>query len=224
MLIYLVLFGIPMLLGLWAQMKVKSNFNRFAQVPLRSGKSGAEVARELLDRAGLHEVRVEPVNGFLSDHYDPRSRPLRLSEATYAARSVAAAGVAAHEAGHALQHQNNYAPLMLRSSLVPVTQFGSMLGPFLVMGGLALNFTGLAWVGEILFAAASVFALVTLPVEFDDSNRAKAQLSSMGYVTSEEAQGVEKVLDAAALTYVAAAVAAIGQLLYYVLMLTGRRD
>jgi len=224
MLTYALFFGVPMLLAMWAQFKVKSTFNKFAQVPTRSGMTGAEVARAVLDEAGLYNVKVEPTNGFLSDHYDPRGKVLRLSEATYNERSVSAAGVAAHEAGHALQDKEKYTPLVWRSAMVPAVQFGSMLGPIAIMAGLAINITGLAWVGVILFAAASVFSLVTLPVEFDASNRAKAMLAKMNLVTTQEGEGVDKVLDAAALTYVAAAVASVAQLLYYVLMLTGRRD
>ncbi len=224
MLTYALFFGVPMLLAMWAQFKVKSTFNKFAQVPTRSGMTGAEVARAVLDEAGLYNVKVEPTNGFLSDHYDPRGKVLRLSEATFNERSVSAAGVAAHEAGHALQDKEKYTPLVWRSAMVPAVQFGSMLGPIAIMAGLAINITGLAWVGVILFAAASVFSLVTLPVEFDASNRAKAMLAKMNLVTTQEGEGVDKVLDAAALTYVAAAVASVAQLLYYVLMLTGRRD
>ncbi|MBN8589926.1 MAG: zinc metallopeptidase [Rhodothermia bacterium] len=224
MLTYALFFGVPMLLAMWAQFKVKSTFNKFAQVPTRGGMTGAEVARAVLDEAGLYNVKVEPTNGFLSDHYDPRGKVLRLSEATYNERSVSAAGVAAHEAGHALQDKEKYTPLVWRSAMVPAVQFGSMLGPIAIMAGLAINITGLAWVGVILFAAASVFSLVTLPVEFDASNRAKAMLAKMNLVTTQEGEGVDKVLDAAALTYVAAAVASVAQLLYYVLMLTGRRD
>ncbi|MBL7976802.1 MAG: zinc metallopeptidase [Bacteroidetes Order II. Incertae sedis bacterium] len=224
MLLYALFFGVPMLLALWAQFKVKSTFNKFAQVPIRGGMTGAEVARAVLDAAGLYHVKVEPTNGFLSDHYDPRGKVLRLSEATYNERSVSAAGVAAHEAGHALQDKEQYTPLVWRSAMVPAVQFGSMLGPIAIMAGLAINITGLAWLGIVLFAAASVFSLVTLPVEFDASNRAKAMLAKMNLVTTQEGEGVDKVLDAAALTYVAAAVASVAQLLYYVLLLTGRRD
>ena len=188
--------------------------------------TGAEIARHLLDNQGLHDVRVEETQGFLSDHYDPRTRVLRLSPDVYRVPSVAAAGVAAHEMGHALQHSAGYAPLQLRSAIVPVVQFGSSLAPMLILIGFLLRFTTLAWIGVILFAGAVVFALITLPVEFDASRRAKALLSQGGIVSPEEAGGVSAVLNAAGWTYVAAAIAAIGQLLYYVLLLTGgsRRD
>ena len=157
----------------------------------------------------------------LTDHYDPRSRVLRLSTEVYRTPSVSAAGVAAHETGHALQHAARYAPLQLRSAIVPAVQISSSIAPILILIGFLLRFTALAWVGVILFAAAVVFALITLPVEFDASRRAKTLLNQSGLVMGEELRGVDKVLDAAGLTYVAAAVAAVGQLLYYVLLLGG---
>ena len=224
--LYLILALPGLLLGLWAQMRVKGTFNRYAQVRTARNLTGAEIARHLLDGQGLHDVRVEETKGFLSDHYDPRSRVLRLSPDVYRTPSVAAAGVAAHEMGHALQHAAGYAPLQIRSAIVPVVQFGSMLGPILFMIGFLLRFTTLAWLGVIFFAGAVLFSLVTLPVEFDASRRAKALLTQGGIVSHEEAAGVNKVLNAAGWTYVAAAIAAIGQLLYYVLLLSGgsRRD
>ncbi len=207
-------------------MRVKGTFNKYARVRTARNLTGAEIARHLLDNQGLQDVRVEETQGFLSDHYDPRTRVLRLSPDVYRTPSVAAAGVAAHEMGHALQHSAGYAPLQIRSAIVPVVQFGSSLAPILILIGLLLRFTPLAWVGVILFAGAVVFSLVTLPVEFDASRRAKALLTQSGIVTHEEAGGVSAVLNAAGWTYVAAAIAAIGQLLYYVLLLTGgsRRD
>ena len=224
--LYLILALPGLLLGLWAQMRVKGTFNRYAKVRTARNLTGAEIARHLLDSQGLHDVRVEETQGFLSDHYDPRTRVLRLSPDVYRAPSVAAAGVAAHEMGHALQHSAGDAPLQLRSAIVPVVQFGSSLAPILILIGFLLQFTALAWVGVILFGGAVVFSLVTLPVEFDASRRAKALLTQSGIVTHEEAGGVSAVLNAAGWTYVAAAIAAIGQLLYYVLLLTGgsRRD
>ncbi|MCP4357466.1 MAG: zinc metallopeptidase [Chloroflexi bacterium] len=225
------LLALPgLLLGLWAQAKVKGAFNKYSKVPTSRRQTGAKMARELLDSQGLYEVQIERVDGRLSDHYDPRHRVLRLSPNVYDSASIAAAGVAAHEMGHALQHANGYAPLGIRSALVPATQFGSRLAPMLFMGGLLLNiFIGgqlgmlLAWAGVALFTVAVLFTLVTLPVEFDASKRAKKLLLNQGILFQDEIQGVNKVLDAAALTYVAAAVAAIGQLLYYVLLLTGGR-
>lgn len=220
------LFALPgLLLGLWAQARVRGTFNQYAKVATSRGLTGAQVARQLLDEQGLYDVQVEETQGFLSDHYDPRNRVLRLSPDVYRTPSVAAAGVAAHEMGHALQHADLYAPLQIRSAIVPAVQFGSMLGPILFIIGFLLNFTSLAWLGVIFFALAVVFSLVTLPVEFDASKRAKKLLAGSGLLFDSEVRGVDKVLDAAALTYVAAAVAAIGQLLYYVMLLGGgRRD
>ncbi len=223
--IYLILALPGLLLGLWAQARTKGTFNKYSKVRTTRNASGAEIARYLLDQQGLHDVRIEETQGFLSDHYDPRTRVLRLSSDVYRQPSVAAAGVAAHEMGHALQHAVGYGPLKIRSAIVPAVQFGSSLAPILFIIGFLLNFTSLAWLGVILFASAVVFSLITLPVEFDASKRAKVLLSNSGILSAQEVQGVDKVLDAAALTYVAAAVAAIGQLLYYVLLLTGgRRD
>ncbi len=222
---YYLIFALPgLLLGLWAQARVRGAFNKYSQVRTARNVTGAQVARALLDEQGLHDVVIEETQGFLSDHYDPRTRVLRLSPDVYRTPSVAAAGVAAHEMGHALQHAAGYAPLQLRSAIVPVAQFGSSLAPILFIIGFLLNFTTLAWAGVILFAGAVLFTLVTLPVEFDASKRAKALLTSSGIMVGEEIRGVDKVLDAAALTYVAAAVAAIGQLLYYVLLLSGGRS
>lgn len=223
--IYLILALPGLLLGLWAQARTKGTFNKYSKVRTTRSASGAEIARYLLDQQGLHDVRIEETQGFLSDHYDPRTRVLRLSSDVYRQPSVAAAGVAAHEMGHALQHAVGYGPLKIRSAIVPAVQFGSSLAPILFIIGFLLNFTSLAWLGVILFASAVVFSLITLPVEFDASKRAKVLLGNSGILSAQEVQGVDKVLDAAALTYVAAAVAAIGQLLYYVLLLTGgRRD
>jgi len=220
------LFALPaMLLGLWAQFRVKGTFNKFSQVRSARGMTGAQAARSILDSVGLRDVAVERSGGFLSDHYDPRSKTLRLSDATYGSPSVAALGVAAHEAGHALQDQQNYAPLRLRSSLVPAVQFGSWLGPIIFMAGLFLSSTigtSLAWVGLAIFGVSAVFALVTLPVEFDASKRAKQILVAQGILGEQEMVGVNRVLDAAALTYVAAAIQAVTTLLYYAYILLGR--
>jgi len=220
------LLALPgLLLGLFAQARVKGAFNKYSKIRTLRNVTGAEVARNLLDAQGLYDVAVEETKGFLSDHYDPRSKVLRLSSEVYQTPSVAAAGVAAHEMGHALQDAGGYFPLQIRSALVPAAQFGSSLAPWLFIGGLLLNFTTLAWVGVILFAAAVLFTLITLPVEFDASARAKRLLQSHGLLVGDEMEGINKVLNAASWTYVAAAVAAIGQLLYFVLLLTGgRRD
>lgn len=221
---YWLIFALPgLLLGLWAQSRVKGAFNKYSNVRTARGVTGAEVARTLLDAQGLYDVTVEESKGFLSDHYDPRKKVLRLSPDVYRTPSVAAAGVAAHEMGHAIQDARGYVPLQLRSAIVPAAQFGSTLAPWLFIAGFLLRLTPLAWVGVVLFAGAVVFTLVTLPVEFDATRRAKKLLVSNGVLIGNELKGVDKVLDAAALTYVAAAVAAIGQLLYYVFLLSGSR-
>lgn len=224
--LYLIIALPALLLGMYAQARVKNNFNKYSQVRTWRGLTGSEVARSLLNSQGLYDVQVEESQGFLSDHYDPRSKTLRLSPGVYRSPSVAAAGIAAHEMGHALQHANAYMPLQIRSALVPAVQFSSNLAPWIIIGGLLLQWTSLAWVGVILFAGAVVFSLITLPVEFDASRRAKQLLVSEGVLSVQETEGVNKVLDAAALTYVAAAIAAVGQLLYWVLRLSGasRRD
>lgn len=220
-----ILLSLPaLILGLWAQARVRSAFNKYSKVPVGRGIAGAQAARMILDANGLQHVNVEQVQGFLSDHYDPRSKTLRLSPQVYQSPSLAAVGVAAHEAGHAIQDKVNYGPLGLRSAMVPSVQIGSWLGPLIFMAGLFLNATPVAWLGLILFGATAVFALVTLPVEFDASKRAKEILVTQGVLAPQELKGVTAVLDAAALTYVAAALQAITTLLYYVFLLTGRRD
>jgi len=220
------LFSLPaLLLGFWAQIKVKGAIQKYSKIRTLTGYSGADVARRMLDSSGLRDVKIEETRGLLSDHYDPRSKTLRLSPENFRGNSVAAAGIAAHESGHALQHQENYFPLTIRSAMVPSVQIGSWLGPIIFIAGLLLNWINLAWVGIFLFGASALFALVTLPVEFNASNRAKAWLSTSGMIYQDESIGVKKVLDAAALTYVAAAIQAISTLLYYVFLLSGsRRD
>ncbi len=218
------IFALPALaLALFAQWRVSSAVNKYSRVPTGRGFTGARVARSILDAAGLHDVAVERTGGLLSDHYDPRSRTLRLSQAVFDTPSVAAVGIAAHETGHALQHANNYLPLQARSAIVPVVQFGSFLGPLVFFAGLLLNLTSLAWVGVIMFAGVALFALVTLPVEFDATRRAKRLLTEHGFASGDEMRGVNAVLDAAALTYVAGLAQALSTLLYYVFLLTGMR-
>jgi Zn-dependent membrane protease YugP len=225
--LYLLLAIPPLLLGLWAQFRVQSTFAQYARVRTSTGVDGAHAARKILDINSLQTVNIERVAGTLSDHYDPRHKVLRLSQDVYATPSVAAVGVAAHEAGHALQDKVSYGPLRLRSAIVPAVNIGSWLGPIIFMIGFFMAGTfgnTLAWVGVVLFGATAVFALVTLPVEFDASKRAKQQLASAGILSPQEIQGVDKVLDAAALTYVAAAVQAVTTVLYYVLLMGRRRD
>ncbi|MEN6481027.1 MAG: zinc metallopeptidase [Anaerolineaceae bacterium] len=218
-----ILFSLPaLLLGFWARMKVQSSFKKYSRVRNLNGWTGAQIARKILDQNGLSEVTIEETKGFLSDHYDPRAKVLRLSPEVYRGNSVASAGIAAHESGHAIQDKDEYAPLKIRSAMVPSVQIGSWLGPVIFMVGLIFNSTSVSWVGIGLFAATALFALATLPVEFNASNRAKQILTASGFVYQEEMKGINSVLDSAALTYVAAAVQALSTLLYYVLLLSGR--
>jgi uncharacterized protein len=218
------LFVLPaLLLGLYAQMKVKGSFNKYSRVRTATGLTGAQIARRFLDNSGLHDVGIEQTRGMLSDHYDPRKKVLRLSPQVYQGNSVAAAGVAAHEVGHALQDAEGYAPLRLRSTMVPAVQIGSWVGPLMFMGGLLMQFDQIAIVGLVLFSLTALFAFVTLPVEFNATRRAKAWLSDSGVIYQQESKGVNAVLDAAALTYVAAAIQAVMTILYYAFILFGRR-
>ena len=229
--LWLILALPGLLLGLWAQMKVKRAFSKYSKVRNSRGLTGAQAARLILDHYGLRHVSIEETKGMLSDHYDPRAKVLRLSPDVGRNPSIAAVGIAAHESGHALQDADNYAPLKLRSAIVPAVQFGSWLGPLIIMGGFFLmTLTGatdlgymLAWGGLILFALTAIFAIITLPVEFNASARAKKELVAMNILAPQEMKGVNETLNAAALTYVAAAIAAIGQVLYYAFLLTGRR-
>lgn len=219
-----------LVLGLYAQSKLTSTYRRYAGEPVESGLSGAEAARIILDRAGLRDVKVEPVPGRLTDHYDPNQRGLFLSEEIYHGRSIAALGVAAHEAGHALQHQAAYAPLQLRMLMVPATNFATK-AVFFIMGlGLMLTMIGI--VSPALFAAIlpygigayaviTVFHMITLPVEFDASRRARERLAQLGLIRGHEQDSVRRVLNAAALTYVAALVASLSELLRWVLISRG---
>ena len=219
------LFMIPgVLFMLWAQSKVKGNYAKFSKVRNMQGVTGAQAARLVLDSNGLYNVPVEQVPGELTDHYDPRKRVLRLSQGVYGQPSVAAIGIAAHEAGHAIQHAKAYAPLQLRTAIVPVVGIGSNVGYIMILMGLFLGGAReLAVIGVLLFSLATVFALVTLPVEFDASRRAKQALASAGLVDVQEGQGVAKVLDAAAWTYIAGFAASLLTLLYYVMLVFGGR-
>lgn len=213
--IYLLFLAPGMLLSFWASARVKSTFAHYNQVASRSGMSGAEAARELLRRQNIYDVQVEPVEGFLSDHYDPSSKTLRLSPDVFHGRSLSALGVAAHEAGHAIQHAHSYKPLAFRSMVVRPAMLGSNLGMIVLGLGLATQATGMVWLGIILFSAFVLFTLVTLPVEFNASSRAVAALVDTGIITRSEAPDTKRVLDAAALTYVAAAISAVLQLVYF---------
>jgi len=224
MLTWYLLTAVLAIPSLWAAARVRSTFARYARVGVRSGMSGAEAAEAVLRAAGVPGVTIEPHQGLLTDHYDPRSKTLRLSPQVYGGRSIASVAVAAHEAGHAIQDAHAYAPLRLRSGIVPVAQIGSRLWPVLFFLGLFAHAPGMMYAGIALFAGMVLFQFVTLPTEFNASSRAKAVLASSGIVsTSEEREGVSKVLNAAALTYVAAAVTAIVQLLY-LLSLASRRS
>lgn len=223
--LYLALTIPPLLLSLWAQWRVKSTFTKFSRVGVRSGMSGHEAAEAIVRASGMQGVTVERHQGFLSDHYDPRSKTLRLSPDVYDGRSIASIAVAAHEAGHSIQDATSYAPLGLRSALVPAVQWGSRLWMLPFLAGMFVPALGqLMWIGIVLFALVVVFQLVTLPTEFNASKRAKAVLVSTGIVSSrEEELGVAKVLDAAAMTYVAALVASIMQLIWMILRSQERR-
>jgi Zn-dependent membrane protease YugP len=216
--LYIVLAGIPLLFGLWAQMRVSRTFKKYSQVPTSNGMTGADAAEAVLRSSGLPGVSIRPVDGRLTDHYDPRSRTLNLSTDVGGAASVAALGVAAHEAGHAIQDAQKYRPMRIRQTLVPAAQFGSSLWFLPVIIGLFVGSTGLVNVGLVLFLAIVVFQLVTLPVEFDASKRALVALEGQHLLTADEMTGAKKVLSAAALTYVAGFVASVGQLLYFFLI------
>ncbi len=218
------LFTVPgLLLGFYAQSLIKTNYVRYSRVPTSGGITGAEVARRLLDSRGLQSVTIEHTPGMLSDHYDPRSKTLRLSQEVYYTPSLASAGIAAHEAGHALQDADDYFPMELRSYIVPAVELSSKIAPWLFFGGYMFGMPQVAWAGVALFGANTLFTLVTLPVELDASKRAKELLVSEGIVRGDEQKtGIRKVLTAAAWTYVAGAVSAIGTLLYFVVILFTR--
>jgi uncharacterized protein len=221
---WLLLVGVPLIIGLLAQMRVSSAFKKWGEVRASSNITGAECAREILQAAQIHDVQVIETNTFLGDHYDPASKKLCLSSNVYNTPSVAALGIAAHETGHAIQHAKAYAPLMARMAIVPVTMFASNILWFVFVAGFIFHITGLITVAIYCFATLLVFQLITLPVEFDASRRAKIILQQMGIVRGpEEMAGVNNVLNAAALTYVAAFIAALGQFLYYFLLSRDRR-
>jgi hypothetical protein len=216
------LFAIPgLLLGLYAQFKLSGTYGRYLREGLSTGMSGAEAAREILDRAGLHNMPVNMVHGHLTDHYDPMKKALFLSQENYHGRSISAVGVAAHEAGHALQHQAAYAPLKLRMALVPITGIATQAAFFMFILYAFLGAAGFALAGIVIYSILSAFQVVTLPVEWDASRRAKAQLLSLGIVQQNEAGAVGKVLNAAGLTYVAAMVSSLFQLLYFLSIFRG---
>jgi Zn-dependent membrane protease YugP len=224
---YILLVALPgMLIAGGASLLVKSAFNRYSQVASMRGYSGAEAAQTLLDRAGIHDVQIVPAHGFLSDHYNPLTKELALSEDVYHSSSLAAIGVATHEAGHAIQHATHYAPLWARSALVPMANIGSSLGMIVMFVGLLLS-PFVVLIGAVIFSGVLLFQLITLPVEFNASSRAKQLVVEAGIVYPEERHGIDAVLNAAALTYVAAVINSLLVLLYYLWragLLGGRRD
>jgi Zn-dependent membrane protease YugP len=220
---WLLYIGVPLIIGIWAQIRVSSAFSKWGKVRATSNITGAECAREILQAAQIHDVDVVQVDGFLGDHYDPASKKLCLSSNVYNTPSVAALGIAAHETGHAIQHAKAYAPLKARMAIVPMTMIASQMLPFVIFGGIFFRISGLITLGIYCYAILLVFQLITLPVEFDASRRAKIILQQMGIVQpGQEVAGVNNVLNAAALTYVAAFIAALGNLLW-LLSLRDRR-
>ena len=219
---FLLFFIVPLVVGFWAQHRVKSTFAKNLQVPVANGMTGAQVARRILDANGLNEVPVEETPGTLSDHYDPRSRSVHLSPHVYQGVSVASTAVGAHEVGHAIQHAQAYSFFRFRSAMFPAVQFASNIWVLFLLGGIFFQITGFILLAVLLYSVAVLFQLVTLPVEFDASKRAKRQLQDLGLVASNEATGVNATLKAAAWTYVAAALAAVAVLLYYLSLLSNR--
>lgn len=223
---YFVFIGPAILLSLWASWRTRSAFKKYSKVRTASGLTGAQAAKLMLERAGIDDVEVVATRGTLSDHYNPLKKTLALSEPVYGTPSIAAVGVACHEAGHALQHAKGYKPLALRSALVPTAGIGSKLGIWVMLAGLLFQAQPLVLVGAVLFSAVVLFQLVTLPVEFDASARAKRLAVEHGIVLPQEREGIDRVLNAAAMTYVAAAISSLLTLLYYVWrsgLLGGRR-
>jgi uncharacterized protein len=216
-LVWLLCMGVPLLMGLWAQTKVKRTFAKWSEVPVHNGMTGAQAAAEVVRASGLPDVEIRAVEGRLSDHYDPRNRTLNLSADVGQAATVAALGVAAHEAGHAIQDGRGYWPMRVRQTVVPVASIGSSLAFPLIFLGFILGSLGLVNVGLALFTAIVLFQLITLPVEFDASRRALVALNDGGLLTQQELGGARQVLNAAAWTYVAAFVASVAQLLYFFL-------
>lgn len=214
---YLIFMLPGLALSMWASFRTKSAFKKYSKVPSATGYSGAQAAQLLLDRAGIPDVRVVRTHGFLSDHYNPVNKTLALSEEVYDSASLSAIGVATHEAGHAIQHARNYAPLWVRSMLVPTASIGSSIGYFVMLIGLFMASQNMVLVGAVLFSAVLLFQIVTLPVEFDATRRAKELVVAQGIISPHEREGVDRVLNAAAMTYVAAAVSTLLTLIYFLL-------
>lgn len=226
---YVILVLPAMLFSMWASAKVKNTFNKYSKIGSYRRITGAEAAQRVLNANGIRDVRIEPISGSLTDHYDPSEKVVRLSQSVYGNTSVAAVGVACHEVGHAIQHAVGYTPVKIRTAIIPITNFGSKLSMPLIIGGLVLSsfsymFTYLAYLGLACFALCAVFQLVTLPVEFNASRRALQSISTQGILTEEELKGTKKVLSAAALTYVAALAVTLMQLLRFFILINNRRD
>lgn len=219
-----ILIIIAFIFSLWAQFRVKGTFNKWSEVPNTSGMTGYDAARHMLDANGLQDVPIEPVPGALSDHYDPINRVVRLSEPVYYERSISAVSVACHEVGHAIQHKESYPMLVARHKMFPVVNFASGVAPFLLIAGFLFQAMNLIGIGIIFFSAAVAFQLVTLPVEFNASSRARDLMVAEGYISNDEERGVAKVLNAAALTYVAAALISVLELLRYIMIFANNRD
>lgn len=213
-----------MIISFWAQTKISSTYSKYSEVRTINGYTGQQVARMILDEAGLFDVRIEVVNTRLGDHYDPSSRVLRLSPDVYGGGTISSAGIAAHEVGHAIQHKERYMPLVVRNSIVPVVNIGSNLSWILFLAGLFLGFKGLTTLGILLFSGVVIFQLITLPVEFDASNRALNILRSRGILYGDETRNAQKVLNAAAMTYVAATLMAVSQLIRLIAISNSRED
>ena len=221
--IYWIILLPALAITIYAQTKVSSNFNRYSRVVNRRHLTGAQAAEAVLRQHGVYDVRIERVRGNLTDHYDPRTNVIRLSEQVYDSPTIAAVGVAAHEAGHAVQYAENYSPIRIRSAMIPLTQIGSQFGIILLIIGILLTYEPLFMVGIVLFSFTTLFQLITLPVEFNASSRALVTIRDGGLLASDELEGARKVLSAAALTYVAALLMSVVQLLRFVLMFSGRR-
>jgi uncharacterized protein len=223
MFIYVLLI-LAFALTIWAQFKVKGTFNKYANVPASTGLTGYQAARRMLDANGLHDVPIEAVRGSLTDHYDPINRVVRLSEPVYFEKSISAIAVACHEIGHAIQHKESYPFLVARHRIFPIVNFASGVAPFLLLAGFLMSAFGLIQLGILFFAITVVFQLITLPVEFNASNRARDIMVAEGFIRPEEERGIAKVLNSAALTYVAAALLSLVELLRFVLMFLNNRE
>ena len=219
---YLILVVPTIIIAIIAQNKVTTTFRKYSKQKSTMGFTAAEVTRRILDSNGLYNVALERVSGNLTDHYDPRTNVIRLSDSVYDSNSVAAIGVAAHEAGHAVQHAEKYLPIKIRNSIVPIANFGSSFAPILIILGIIFSFEPIVWIGIILYSAIAIFQLVTLPVEFNASSRALNTLGAMAILSDEELEGSKKVLSAAAMTYVAALITTLANLLRFILLTRGR--